>query len=395
MYKTKGLKMKTILEKVKLLNGNMPLSISLMMVCIFYIFGDEFFDIFSLFLNRTDYFEQLLLFGCYWFVQYFFVFFLRRSLFLKPIPSFGMMLTLYFVSYLVITGLAILFNTSAYGFLLFLSSWAWIIFFHKKNVYKNKSLNKPVIKENILNPRFWITLIVASLFIVGAGILIAFCGFVTIFSITIPLLSIENIFLPTLGVSATALLTFYSLIMLRYIIKYFYFGKLSEVEGAVFKKFIKTFLMTVLMYLAWLSILSMIFAFELDGFFGASGIFAAFIVVFTLLTYMIKKIQDKKLSDTDWLGFKRVLQLIGITILAYLLFIPFVVIIDTFLGYGEVIGFLMFSIYNFSISGYLGYCLILRLSDEGKRSLKKIIKTSFLHIGIASVVGWILFFVFV
>ena len=299
--------MKTILEKVKLLNGNMPLSISLLLVCIFYIFGDKFFDIFSLFLNRTDYFEQLLLFGCYWFVQYFFVFFLRRSLFLKPIPSFGMTLTLYFVSYLVITGLAILFNTSAYGFLLFLSSWAWIIFFHKKNVYKSKSLNKPVIKENISNPRFWITLIVASLFVIGMGILIAWCVVATIFSITIPL-SIENIFLPTLGVTASALLTFYSLIMLRYIIKYLYFGKLSEVEGTAFKKFIKTFLMTLLIYLL--------------------------------------------VSMAGW-GIFYVTSILSIPILALAL-------------------------------------LIYSIIDE---NTKKIIKTSFLHIGIASVVGWILFFV--
>ena len=93
----------------------------------------------------------------------------------------------------------------------------------------------------------------------------------------------------------------------------------------------------------------------------------------------------------DWRGLKKVLQIIGITIFVYLLFIPFVIIMDTFWG-DEDIGIFIFSIYNFAISGYLGYYLIPRLSDEGKNSLKETMKMSLLHIGIASVVGWILLF---
>ena len=380
--------MNSMMAQIKSWNGKMPLTVSFGMVWFFSLLGMYFLDIFDVY--PRSYFSHLLMFACYCFIQHFFLVFLRRFLLLKTIPSLYRVIRFYFITYLLITGLGILFDLSNgdYEHLLYLSSWFIIACFYKKNIVKNIHF----LKENISNPRFWITLIVASLFIVGAGILIAWCGFATFFSAAMAVpFNIMDIIAITFGASGTVLLIFYSLIMLRYIIRRLYFGKFFEGEWTAFKKFIKTLLMTVLMYLVWLSIFLMIFAFQLDVFFGTSGIFAAFITVFALLTYMIKKIRNKKLSDIDWRGLKKVLQIIGITIFVYLLFIPFVIIMDTFLG-DEDIGIFIFSIYNFAISGCLGYYLIPRLSDEGKNSLKETMKMSLLHIGIASVVGWILLF---
>ena len=138
------------------------------------------------------------------------------------------------------------------------------------------------------------TLFLSLLFVIGMGILIAWCGFATIFSAAMAVpFDAGEIFFITVGGSGTVLLIFYSLIMLNYIVKWSENDKLSDVEKKDFKKFIKTFLMTLLIYL----LVSMAGL----GIFYITSILSIPILALALLIYSIIDENTKKIVKTSLL----------------------------------------------------------------------------------------------
>ncbi|MBR5129677.1 MAG: hypothetical protein IKV03_00420 [Alphaproteobacteria bacterium] len=155
--------MKESFDAIKSWNGKMPLVVSIEMICFLTLLLVYFGD----FLYKND-LEDLLFFIYCCSIQYFFLVFFRRFLFLKSIPSLCKIITLYFITYLVITEFTILFDlrSKIYERLLYLGSWFWIIFFYKENILKNMRLL-------ILNPKFWLEVIwmIILLFIIASIVL--------------------------------------------------------------------------------------------------------------------------------------------------------------------------------------------------------------------------------
>ena len=138
------------------------------------------------------------------------------------------------------------------------------------------------------------TFFLSLLFIGIMSIPIGFCGIITIFSgaMAVPL-NVGEIFFITVGGSGTLLLIFYSLIMLQYIVKWSDNGKLSNVEKTEFKKFVKTFLMTLLIYL----LVSM----AGGGIFYVTSILSVPILALALLIYSVVSEDIKKTIKTSFL----------------------------------------------------------------------------------------------
>ncbi len=192
----------------------MPLTVSLGMVWFFSLLFMYFLDIFDIHLR--NYFSYLLAFACYCFMWHFFLVFLRRFLFLKPIPSLYRVIRIYFITYLLITGFAILFDSSNgdYEHLLYLSSWFVIILFYKKNIVKNIHF----LKENILNSKFWLAVFLLVLLGGVIGFCVAFLGFISLISLIN--MRFFNILFSFLSFMVAFLLIVYGVVIQTYIFKW-------------------------------------------------------------------------------------------------------------------------------------------------------------------------------
>ena len=203
-----------MINTIKSWNGKMPLTVSFGMVWFFSLLGMYFLDIFDVY--PRNYFSHLLMFACYCFIQHFFLVFLRRFLLLKTIPSLYRVVRFYFITYLLITGLGILFDLSNgdYEHLLYLNSWFIIVCFYKKNIVKNIHF----FKENILNPKFWLAVFLLVLLGGIIGFCVAWLGFISLTSLINP--RFFNILFSFLSFMVAFLLIVYGVVIQTYIFKW-------------------------------------------------------------------------------------------------------------------------------------------------------------------------------
>ena len=204
-----------MINTIKSWNGKMPLTVSFGMVWFFSFLGMYFLDIFDVY--PRNYFSYLLMFACYCFIQHFFLVFLRRFLLLKTIPSLYRVVRFYFITYLLITGLGILFDLLSngdYEHLLYLNSWFIIVCFYKKNIVKNIHF----LKENILNPKFWLAVFLLVLLGGIIGFCVAWLGFISLTSLIH--IRFYTILFSFLSFMVSFLLIVYGVVIQTYIFKW-------------------------------------------------------------------------------------------------------------------------------------------------------------------------------